>query len=1331
MVRVKILQFKHLLFSKKFIAILLIVVSVSSIVFYFNKKDVKPTQVAKSSLPYKEKVGEGVWALKNYDPIKQTFATTKVNTNLVENKNAVKSSIANPSDIDIYRWSVTLPNKTVFAFGQQLKDGIFPAVKVTNKDGIFVKYYPKDFNGFVKPEVKGNVIEWEIASGIKARYIMKEDRVKADYIVDSKDSLCHSEAQTKNLERSFTSVQDDSCSNPKLDFIVEYSKDKEKALISKLMPDGGISFLNKENLQEIFTIPAPIVKDAKGKEIKAEYGLEGNSLGIILSKNGLANATYPVTIDPVVIDASAVATGTSFANGRKILRDAWGNLIAVFDGGTGNDNVYYKNYNAITWTDADIDLDAGAGSAVEISADLDSTGSAHLAFRNTTASAIQYKPLKINRDSSNLITSITTQASFSLDTSTFGARPSIVVANKGGGAGVEKIAVAYGMNSTGAGRGEIRFMQCDVADNCASAANWKNASEEINGSGTCSDTVTSGAAGLPNSATCKGTTDKLFNVAANTIHHVVLTQIPGKPKRTPLSAKKFDGTSYTNLTAALDDNTGTTSDLSSLDSTDDYLYIGDNNLFSNFIVDITNTNTTVGAAWGTKQYCSAVDGSNNCITWTTLSADVDYSDISGPSAFGTDGSIIFDESVDWIKSTVDGDNRYWLRLKPSGTFDTSVSVAEFDVTDRNSKALLVVGGVDSTDDLGAAYVVWNFVNNDRWEDKPSTGPSLPWTTSSLALDTLGGNWTTFTNFPLTLTMDNINQAVYVSYVEDLATDVLHVKKISKNKNLNVAANWADTSFPTVTEAADIALSLTADGSDIYLFHVLDPGTNSLVFRKCVPSGGGDGNICDNSADWGSEKTLDNSTDVSHPQAVVTKVTGDTVAIDTIYTMPTALDIVYERHYVDLADKTVVVAASADDAYHVDCDTPSTNDDQVITGNLNLGREDGFDIELGCGLNADASYHAGFRFPSVTVSQGAVISSAYVDFRIAVRSGSSPINFTVYGNDIDNGSSFQAYTNGCDSAVLGKECVNNRIKTTSNSVQEIDFQTNTYRIDVTDIVQEIICRGAANSQPCVGNFNKSGNWVSGNAIVLLLISTEGGTVSNFSQIVSQDDTGNALEPTLQINLAPSGTTGKSYSLGSATQLATDSASFADLDHPFSSTEFSSVLSDDTNYASVSATTNYASSSAQPAFMFKVNNSNNDNTYKIDAQSIVKSTLPTSSKPIYLQVYRGGGTSDWVTMASNNNTVADTDITLTSSQITSNLSEYYFNETPGIGTRYAACTNGTANCWTYWRLYQDSVGTDQNVVLSLDYVNISFTSSAPEVPSAKLKGGVNIRGGSKIK
>jgi len=242
-----------------------------------------------------------------------------------------------------------------------------------------------------------------------------------------------------------------------------------------------------------------------------------------------------------------------------------------------------------------------------------------------------------------------------------------------------------------------------------------------------------------------------------------------------------------------------------------------------------------------------------------------------------------------------------------------------------------------------------------------------------------------------------------------------------------------------------------------------------------------------------------------------------------------------------------------------------------------------------------------------------------------------------------------------------------------------------------------------------------------------------TSTNYAMFVSFDDATTMLDPTIQINVAPSGTTGKNYSMGSATALATGSATLAvaDLDHPLSTVEIGAVATDDTNYASVSATTNYASSSAVPAFMFKVNNSNNNNTYKIDATAIVKSTVPTTSNKITMQVYRGGSTDNWVDVVSNTSSAADTDIGLDMSAISTNLSEYYFNETPGIGTRYAECTDGTANCWVYFRIFQESPSANLNEILTADYFNVTFSLAGETEGPPRIRGGTRLRGGTRIR
>ena len=109
-------------------------------------------------------------------------------------------------------------------------------------------------------------------------------------------------------------------------------------------------------------------------------------------------------------------------------------------------------------------------------------------------------------------------------------------------------------------------------------------------------------------------------------------------------------------------------------------------------------------------------------------------------------------------------------------------------------------------------------------------------------------------------------------------------------------------------------------------------------------------------------------------------------------------------------------------------------------------------------------------------------------------------------------------------------VGERTLTSSSYSQAIDFERTgkdttglagenqgiSYRFDVTDIVQEIVCRGAISIQPCVGDFNGSGAWVSGNDFSILFKSVESTNVDNWINIFSYDDTQGLLEPTLQIN-----------------------------------------------------------------------------------------------------------------------------------------------------------------------------------------------------------------------
>ncbi len=1265
-----------------------------------------------SYLPYSEKVTDGAWILRNRDPQSHVFANNPTKgPDLKENKSGE------------YKWSVNLKSGTVFSFGKQEQDGVSPSVKIVSRDGYFVEYLPKGFNGFVNPKVNGNKIEWEIYPGVTARYEMLSDRVKADYVVSKRENI-----QAGKLEFDFTSGND---------------KNPDQILTGELFPDGEIAWSTEigQQMETKFTIPKPVTKDTKSKNIGSKYlltqGQKGNYLlSIVLSEKELSNSSFPITVDPVVIDSAASATGTAYGNSRKIIRDTWGNLITLFDGGTGDDNVYYKNYNSSTWTDAAINLDGGAGNSNGIAADIDSRSNIHVVLVNSTDSDLEYSKLTVTRGGSNTISSIAQGTVENIDTSDVTSRPSIVVANKGAGLGKEKVVISYNVNGTN--RGEIRTLTRDVvngetyfntvdstsglvgywrlnepsgtnandesatnndgtytntptlsatgglasdsdtatsfnasqseyvtipdndaysvtttgeltveawalgtsleggvivskgassnyewqitqyqwlggggngiyyqgnhntsggsgvadagnetpaeetwhhvvmtlndntdtmivyidgveagrdttwvanpsngtaalnigrrADNCCYfnstidevaiynraltddeieshwdlGSTWKNASEEKYSQGTISDTEKNGGVGLPSSATLKGTADASLVVSSTTTHHNTLNQLPGKPRRSPDSVMKDANGTYSSLTQTNDNSSTTANNVGGLTTTD-YLYIGDDKPFSKATIDFNEVNNANTSTLSTAQYW---DGT----TWTSLSNFTDNT-YNGTYTFFNDGSLLFDQPTTWTTTTVNGvSGKYWIRVRPSAALPSTVNIKEIYVNDRNSNSLIISGGVDSTDDLGISYVPWDDITDSRWENNmASVGASFR--NGITAIDTLGGNWTGYTNFPLSSTVDYSNSRFFLSYVEDTGTDVLHVKNVANNKDPSVAANWTDTGFPTVTEASDLALNLSSDESDVYLLYVLDPGTNNLVLRRCSGIAVSSNGVCDNTNDWGSEVNIYNDTTVSHPSAVATKVTSDVVGIDFLLTDTTDSDVLYERHFADLTDKKISVAASADDAEHSDC-TNASEDDQVLIGTFNaLGL-----ISGGGGVCAsgDVDYNLGLRFPSVSVAPGAKISSAYVDLRVTERTGSAPISFTIYAEDVDSAASFNAYTNNCPSAGLSTSCIGDRTRTTNSASYSINFDGSgstgtSYRLDVTDLIQEVICRGVTNSQPCIGDYNGSGTWASGNNIALLLVSNVDSGSTNYVQFVTYDDSNAVmLDPTLQIN-----------------------------------------------------------------------------------------------------------------------------------------------------------------------------------------------------------------------
>lgn len=1218
-----------------------------------------------------EKVGDGAWKLNGRESVQQTIKTGEIPLNVSQSKvKGVRAEALTHLQSDVliepaqFKWSAESSRDTVFALGLMQGNEVLPVVQISRNDGYFVRYYPVISNNdsienlsSVSPKADKNIVTWELRPGISARYTVFDNKVKADYIA----------ANAQSLEQP-------------LQFVLEQSQG-DKQLISELMPSGEILFIGAENL-EYFEFPAPVTHDDKGKQVPSHFSLDGQIATINLNKDSFKDVVFPITIDPMVVDSGAMSIATSYGNARHLVRDAYGNLVAfsntnIFIGSAKE--IFYKAYDATTWVNSNVYvINSGTSISDQIAGDIDSSGNIHVVGKGS-AGNIYYNKLTLTRNGSNSLTGISAGTFLGLTANGSQARPSLIIANRGGGAGVEKVAVAWASNESGGGggkRGQIRFLQCDVADDCSAAANWKNASESETGSGGTAGCV-DGTAGLPNDPACTGAADSMFTITGSaTTHHGVIAQMPGKPKRTPTSAKLFNGTTYTNLSSAIDGNAGTAADVSNFDPTDDFIYIGDDRQFSKVTIDLTNTNSA-----GTTLNLTYWDGDS----WEPVANPFDNTDPFTTTTFNEDGSLMFDQMSDWATTTVDGDNKYWIRLHMDITsFDASVSIAELYLNDRNSRALIAVGGDSGSGDLRATYVPWDEISDNKWENL-AMNSSNAWNTSltgsSSAISNFDADWTSYTNFPLAITVDHKNYSVYVGYLCGICgtggINILGVKNIFINESVIVSANWeASLNSLDVSVQNDANWSMTSDGGDIYVFYVADVGTSNLSYRKCS-------DLCNSSGDWGSAQTFDAGTDNTYPQAVVTKIPGDTVAIDVVYTTTTSNDIEYERQFIDLADKKVLVSAGADDAYGFGCSGGG-----AVTVSTNPFATLGRDAANGsCGEDVDTEI--GFRFQNVTVSPGATISSAYLDFRVDAVTGSGSISFTASAEDADNPVAFNTGV-----------AMSSRTLTSNNHTYSLVLVAeDTYRIDLTRAIQEVVCRGAGSNQPCVGSFNSTGAWASGNSLNINLTSTTGGVSDNWADIYNFESAStNEFIATLHINL---GSAGKDYSAGVVSALPSGSGSYINLDHPLSSSEFTAAGADDTSYAYAHASNRYMPT-PYPVFMLKQQNSNNNNTYKIDASVVVQSDMPCTSKTIYLQVYRGGATNDWVTQDSDTTCSSLADVTLTSPTISTNLSDYYFAPQSGASSAY----------WTYWRVYQDPPGANLQEALALDYVNISYSPNGPD-------------------
>src|SRR3989338_7759282 len=149
-------------------------------------------------------------------------------------------------------------------------------VQLRNSQGWFIRFSMADtatLSGKLKktvaPSVFENEISWESAPGIKSRYVMQEDRIKAEYIIEDTTIL---KAVQNHLD--FNVQYNDDYAGDDGEFLI----DGKGYLTHELTPDGEIRWLG-ENGWPYFIHPVPVIKDKNGKEFKGSYTITKSSKG--------------------------------------------------------------------------------------------------------------------------------------------------------------------------------------------------------------------------------------------------------------------------------------------------------------------------------------------------------------------------------------------------------------------------------------------------------------------------------------------------------------------------------------------------------------------------------------------------------------------------------------------------------------------------------------------------------------------------------------------------------------------------------------------------------------------------------------------------------------------------------------------------------------------------------------------------------------------------------------------------------------------------------------------------------------------------------------------
>ncbi|MDP2729578.1 MAG: glycosyltransferase, partial [Dehalococcoidales bacterium] len=208
------------------------------------------------------------------------------------------------------------------------------------------------------------------------------------------------------------------------------------------------------------------------------------------------------------LDSSAVqvvANGTAYGNQRKILRDKWGNLVALYVDSANDVRVSYLNYGASSWTQYGTAVDT---SADDVSADFDSAYDLHVAVK-TTIEDINYYKITAMRDGAGAIDSAWTISSpVVLDDIGKNWRPSLIVDS-----GNDLPMVSWSYQTTGGTKDtKIRYLRAEGTP--TTCTNWAKADGT---NVTCtSSTVDNG----------QQDTVTRYSAGAVSIFHSVLVEMP-------------------------------------------------------------------------------------------------------------------------------------------------------------------------------------------------------------------------------------------------------------------------------------------------------------------------------------------------------------------------------------------------------------------------------------------------------------------------------------------------------------------------------------------------------------------------------------------------------------------------------------------------------------------------------------------------------------------------------------------------------------------------------------------------------------------------------------